>query len=144
MEAAREIKERAEKLKANSEQSRINAYAVYERTNESLRLSIEKAKSIEKIQQLTDTILAISSQTNLLALNAAIEAARAGEFGRGFTVVADEIRNLAEDSKNAVGEIQAVVNEVMVSVEDLVNDSMNKHQFVDGQVINDYNILVQI
>jgi methyl-accepting chemotaxis protein len=143
MEAAREIKERAEKLKANSEQSRINAYAVYERTNESLRISIEKAKSIEKIQQLTDTILAISSQTNLLALNAAIEAARAGEFGRGFTVVADEIRNLAEDSKNAVGEIQAVVNEVMESVENLVNDSKNILKFVDGQVINDYNVLVQ-
>lgn len=143
MEAAGEIKTRAEKLKTNSEQSRNNAYAVYEQTNESLRLSIDKAKSIEKIGQLTDTILSISSQTNLLALNAAIEAARAGEFGRGFTVVAEEIRNLAEGSKSAVSEIQAVVNEVMDSVENLVKDSGNILQFVDGQVINDYNVLVQ-
>lgn len=142
MKAAREIKIRAEKLKTDSEQSRNNAHAVYNQTNESLRLSIEKAKSIEKIQHLTDTILAISSQTNLLALNAAIEAARAGEFGRGFTVVAEEIRNLAEDSKNAVGEIQAVVNEVMESVENLVKDSGNILEFVDGQVINDYDTLV--
>lgn len=142
MEAAKEIKTRAEKLKADSTQSRVNAYTVYEQTNESLRLSIEKAKSIEKIQQLTDTILAISSQTNLLALNAAIEAARAGEFGRGFTVVAEEIRNLAEDSKSAVEEIQAVVSEVMESVENLVKDSRNILKFVDGQVINDYDVLV--
>ena len=142
MEAAKEIKARAEKLKADSEKSRNNAHAVYEQTNENLRKSIEKAKSIEKIQQLTDTILNISSQTNLLALNAAIEAARAGEFGRGFTVVAEEIRKLAEDSKNAVEEIQAVVNEVMESVDNLVNDSRNILDFVDGQVINDYEVLV--
>ena len=142
MEAAKEIKARAEKLKADSERSRNNAYSVYEQTNENLRKSIEKAKSIEKIQHLTDTILAISSQTNLLALNAAIEAARAGEFGRGFTVVAEEIRNLAEDSKKAVEEIQAVVNEVMESVDNLVTDSRNILDFVDGQVINDYDVLV--
>ncbi len=143
MKASDEIKLRAEKLRANSEASRNNAYNVYEQTNERLRLSIEKAKSIEKIHQLTDAILAISAQTNMLALNASIEAARAGEAGRGFTVVAAEIRNLAEDSKNAIGQIQAVVNEVMESVDNLVKESGNILQFVDGQVINDYDVLVK-
>jgi len=143
MDAAREIKLRAEDLKAGAEESRNNAHSVYDKTNVSLRLSIEKAKSIEQIQQLTDAILAISSQTNLLALNAAIEAARAGEFGKGFAVVADEIRKLAEDSKVTAGQIQTVVKEVMESVDKLVTDSSSILQFVDGQVIEDYDMLVK-
>lgn len=143
MLAANEIKLRAENLRANAEESRKSAHAVYDKTHISLTESIEKAKSIEQIQQLTDAILAISSQTNLLALNAAIEAARAGEFGKGFAVVAEEIRKLAEDSKDAVGQIQNVVKEVTESVESLVNDSEDILKFVDGQVIEDYNTLVK-
>ncbi len=143
MLAANEIKLRAENLRANAEESRKSAHTVYNKTNASLTQSIEKAKSIEQIQQLTDAILAISTQTNLLALNAAIEAARAGESGKGFAVVADEIRKLAEDSKNAVSQIQNVVKEVTESVESMVNDSYDILKFVDGQVIEDYNTLVK-
>jgi methyl-accepting chemotaxis protein len=143
MDAVKEIKLRAEELKADAEESRNNAHAVYDKTNESLRLSIEKAKSIEQIQQLTDAILEISSQTNLLALNAAIEAVRAGESGKGFAVVAEEIRKLAEDSKETASEIQTVVKEVMTSVDSLVTDSGSILQFVDGQVIEDYKMLVE-
>jgi methyl-accepting chemotaxis protein len=143
MNAVREIKQRAENLKASAEESQKSANAVYNKTHISLSQSIEKAKSIEQIQQLTDAILAISSQTNLLALNAAIEAARAGEAGKGFAVVADEIRKLAEDSKDAVSQIQSVVKEVTVSVESLVNDSEDILRFVDGQVIGDYETLVK-
>ena len=142
MEAAKEIKLRAGSLKENAEQSQKSANEVYVQTQESLRKSIDKAKSIEQIQQLTEAILAISSQTNLLALNAAIEAARAGESGKGFAVVAEEIRKLAEDSKVTVGQIQKVVKEVMESVESLVKDSGEVLEFVDKQVIKDYEVLV--
>ncbi|MBO1520445.1 methyl-accepting chemotaxis protein [Oceanisphaera pacifica] len=77
----------------------------------------ELAEQTKSIQSLTSTVDAISEQTNLLALNAAIEAARAGEAGRGFAVVADEVRLLAARSAEAAKEIYGIVNEITVGSE---------------------------
>lgn len=69
----------------------------------------ELTQKVKEVESFVETILSISSQTNLLALNASIEAARAGEAGRGFSVVAEEIRKLSEDTKDASNNITDII-----------------------------------
>lgn len=140
---ASEIKERAESLKSVAVESQKTAIEIYTNTNKKLRESLEKAAAINEIKALSKTILAITAQTNLLALNASIESARAGEAGKGFAVVANEIAVLARNSKNAVSQIEAISNEISVTVEDIITDSNLLLNFVDTKVIKDYGILVK-
>jgi len=142
--AANEISKRAHELKTNAVTSQRNAIEIYSSTHEKLIQAIEKSKAVEQISVLSDAILEITSQTNLLALNAAIEAARAGEAGKGFSVVADEIRALAENSKKAVNEIQEITKEVISTVENLTQSSEEILNFIDRTVVKDYEALVSI
>ena len=84
--------------------------------NEKLYTLVE---TTNRIKDVLAVISDIADQTNLLALNAAIEAARAGEHGRGFAVVADEVRNLAEKTQKSLGEINVTINSIIQSVEDV-------------------------
>ncbi|NFC75513.1 methyl-accepting chemotaxis protein [Clostridium botulinum] len=139
-----DISNKANKLKKDAENSKKEAFNLYKSNEKELSKAIEKSKSVEKINVLSEAILKITEQTNLLALNAAIEAARAGEAGKGFSVVAEEIRKLAEESNNTANEIQEITKIVVNAVENLANNSNKILTFIDGKVVKDYENLVTI
>jgi methyl-accepting chemotaxis protein len=105
---------------------RLDSY-IAQRVNESETDQQRIAKVVSEARSLTklvDLIKSISGQTNLLALNAAIEAARAGEAGRGFAVVADEVRKLSAEADKAVGQINQGIQQVASSIESQFHDKL--------------------
>ncbi|AMW32220.1 methyl-accepting chemotaxis protein [Fervidobacterium islandicum] len=101
---------------------------------ESLNAIVELTKFSNQIGEIVDTISSIAEQTNLLALNAAIEAARAGEAGRGFAVVADEIRKLAEESRQATKKIAEILGKIGEQARKVEKVTTGVSQKVDGYV----------
>ena len=125
---------RAENVKSDTLARRTSAQKLHGEIKESLETALQDVRIVDQIEILSDSIMKITNMTNLLALNAAIEAARAGEAGRGFSVVASEIRALAEQSKEAVGSIQEVTTQVRKSVGNLANDAQRLLEFVETDV----------
>jgi methyl-accepting chemotaxis protein len=110
--------------------SMLNISRTVEESSEKVEALGESSK---KIGDIINVINEIASQTNLLALNAAIEAARAGEQGRGFAVVADEVRKLAEKTGKATEEITAMINKIQHDTDDSVQSmEKNKLEAEDG------------
>ncbi len=139
-----EIKLKAQGIREDAIESKNDTIQMIENNKQMLEVAIENSRRVEKINELTNEIMNISSQTNLLSLNASIEAARAGDAGRGFAVVADEIRSLADSSKNTAENIQNISKMVTAAVTELASSANEMLTFIDTKILLDYDKLVDV
>ena len=118
-----------------------------ENSNLSTNIVKEMAESISNINIMSDAIVEITEQTNLLSLNASIEAARAGEMGKGFAIVAEEIRLLSEQSKKSTDDIKIMVNDIIEKAnhaESAMNESRSVLEEQDAAVLKTEEVFKDI
>ena len=130
------MRERAERMERTA---RMEMETIRDKTADIMAVldqAIEKSHSVEQIRILTEDILNISSSTNLIAVNASIEAARAGAAGAGFSVVAQEVHNLADSCAETAGHIQKVSEVVMGAVDYLSSSARELADYL-SQVITE-------
>jgi methyl-accepting chemotaxis protein len=131
---ANESRERATLVKSNSQKAMEEIDKIYAEKQSKMLAAIEDGKVVDNIKVMAETIGSIAEQTNLLALNAAIEAARAGEQGKGFAVVAEEVRKLAEQSSQAVINIQHTIVKVQQAFKSSIDTGSDILEFINTQV----------
>ena len=119
-DVSNEVMDRAKNLCNKTVTASNRTMEMYTNVKEKSEKAIEGSKAVEKINELTNTIMEISSQTGLLALNASIEAARAGEAGRGFAVVASQIQKLADQSNESANQIDQIIHALIEDSEKAV------------------------
>ncbi|AGF58464.1 methyl-accepting chemotaxis protein [Clostridium saccharoperbutylacetonicum] len=137
-----EINKRAIEIKQKAAENIKQGNIIYEEKKLNIIKAIEEGKVVEEVKIMADSIGSISEQTNLLALNAAIEAARAGEQGKGFAVVADEVRQLAEQSSEAVIQIQNMVTQVRNAFDAISSSGQDILDYIANNVQPSYNLLL--
>ena len=137
------MEQRAGELESRAIENKQNTSNVVTENIAKWKQAADESKKVERINELTNEILSISSQTNLLALNASIEAARAGEAGKGFAVVADEIRQLADSSRQTADSIQDLNKMVTLAVNDLVSSSSFIVSYINDTIMPDYDGFVE-
>lgn len=141
---ADEVKQRAENLKMTTNEATNKTTKLYQDISAKTEQAIEDSKAVNKINELTNSIMEISSQTSLLALNASIEAARAGDAGKGFAVVATEIGSLANQTSETVGNINTIVADINRVVSTLTDSLQDTVEFLDKVVLKDYEQFAEV
>lgn len=129
---------------SKTEDEAANVTQVTEEMTRRMNDKIEESGSVVQIEELTSRILDIAEQTRLLALNASIEAAHAGKAGRGFSVVAEQITQLSNNSSEIAKEIQSISKSVIQSVETLANESEKMLTFATDKTMNGYRELMEV
>lgn len=143
-DVSNEVMDRAKSLRDKTVTASTRTMEMYTNVKEKSEKAIEGSKAVEKINELTNTIMEISSQTGLLALNASIEAARAGEAGRGFAVVATEIGSLADQTSKAIADIGNIVKAVNEAVGNMTECLSETTGFLETAVLEDYKEFEQV
>nr|WP_180954087.1 methyl-accepting chemotaxis protein [Bacillus sp. M6-12] len=163
-----EMKHKSENMHKASEEGMDKVHYLQEQFNITRKLATEMEEAVKtlddrshSINDIVKTITAIANQTNLLALNAAIEAARAGEHGKGFAVVADEVRKLAEQTDGSLKEISEIIglmqedtlntvniigqtNQYILEQGKAVNDTETAFKLIDDSIVENYNKIEEI
>lgn len=138
-----DIKTKSSSMMEKSEDSIQLSRKIYEEKNKKNKDAIERGKVVKEIEVLSESIVSIASETNLLALNARIEAARAGEMGKGFSVVADEVGKLAEESITTVSGIHGIIEEIKNVFEYLSENSKGILKYIEQNVNDDYEFMIE-
>ncbi|MNW37092.1 Methyl-accepting chemotaxis protein McpA [compost metagenome] len=136
------MKERASQMERDAAESLEAANRTYNEKQENLRKAIEAGKVVDEINNISTSIKEISAQTHLLALNASIEAARAGQHGKGFEIVAEEVRALAGRSAQAIAHVEGIVIQVKETFEQLGRSSQDILNYINNDVKSDYELLI--
>lgn len=137
-----DIKKKSSSIMEKSKIARQLSEDIYMEKSTKIKEVMERGKIVKEIEGLTESIKNIASETNLLALNASIEAARAGNAGKGFSVVADEVGKLAEESISKVSGINTMVKEVKSVFEHLLDNSKGILNYIDNNVNSDYEFMI--
>ncbi|MDE7355086.1 MAG: methyl-accepting chemotaxis protein [Acetatifactor sp.] len=133
-----EMKDQAERLERDARSSMEETEKRIHEIMGVLTQAIEDSRSVDQVNELTNDILTISGSTNLLALNASIEAARAGEVGRGFMVVAEEIRQLADSSRDAANHIQNINGTIISAVHNLAENAKGMVEYINQSILPEF------